>query len=160
MTPAELITRRLKARIEAAGATVPVVALLLEALDGEKLELPPSFIALSVHVAGQLEEPLPHYRFEAAAELVVAVDEDKGARLFKENHDALWRAFDDLARDDNCTALGDECDAPAEGGGDDARVFAVDGFQLNAATAPDFQDDQYGGVWTTSFAATVTGRAN
>lgn len=157
MTPAELITRKLKELIEDEGATVPVAALLLEALDGEKLELPPSFIALSVHVAGQLEEPLPHYRFEAAAELVVSVDEDKGARLFKENHDALWRTFDSLAREDNCTALGDENDELTEG---TAHVFAVDGFQLNAGNAPTFQDDGNGGSWTTSFAATITGRAN
>lgn len=157
MTPAELITRRLKAAIEAAGATVPVYSPLLEALEGVRLEVPSSGIAVNVHMAEQLEEPLPHYSFSATAALSVSLDDDKGGRLFKENHDALWAAFDRLCRGDNCAELGDEDDAPAGGG---ARVFAADGFQLGGGDSPGWQDDGNGGSWTVTFAATITGRAN
>ena len=154
MTPAELITRKLKARIEASGATLPVFSLLLEALAGEKQATPSSGIALNVHVSGQLEEPLPHYTFTVRAVLTVALDDDKGGSLFKENYDALWAAFDFLARGDNCAGLGDE--------GDDteAHIFAADGFELGEGDPPDYQEDDNGGSWTTSFAATITGRAN
>ena len=78
MTPAELITRKLKAAIEAAGATLPVYSLLLEALEGEKHETPSSGIAVNVHVSGQLAEPIPHYAFSLRAILTVALDDDKG----------------------------------------------------------------------------------
>ena len=156
MTPAELITRKLKAAIENAGATLPVQSLLLEALSGEKLETPSSFIALNVHVAGQNAEPLPLYSFSATVALTVALDDDKGGQLFKANYDTLWAVFDNLCRADNCAELGDEGDTLAEGA---SRVFAVDGFQLGEGSPPDFQDDENGGSWTTSFAATITGRA-
>ena len=154
MTPAELITRKLCAKLADAGATLPVVSLLLEALDGEKHAVPSSFIALNVHIAEQLEETLPHYRFEATATVVVAVDDDKGGAIFKANYDALWAVFDYLARGDNCAGLGDE--------GDDtpAHVFAVDGFELDEGDEPDYQQDENGGSFSTSFAATITGRAN
>lgn len=154
MTPAELITRRLKARIEASGATLPVYSLLLEALEGEKQETPSSGIALNVHIAAQLEEPLPHYSFSARAILTVALDDDKSGGLFKANYDALWAVFDHLARGDNCADLGDEADDTP------AHVFAVDGFQLENGDEPDFQQDENGGSFSTSFAATITGRAN
>lgn len=154
MTPAELITRKLKAAIESAGATLPVYSLLLEALEGEKQETPSSGIALNVHIAAQLEEPLPHYSFSARAILTVALDDDKSGGLFKANYDALWDVFDYLARGDNCAELGDEADDTP------AHVFAVDGFQLENGDEPDFQQDENGGSWTTSFAATITGRAN
>ena len=154
MTPAELITRRLKARIEASGATLPVFSLLLEALEGEKQETPSSGIALNVHIAEQLEEPLPHYSFSARAILTVALDDDKGGTVFKANYDALWAVFDYLARGDNCAVLGDEADDTP------AHVFAVDGFQLESGDEPDFQQDENGGSFSTSFAATITGRAN
>ncbi|MBR4353774.1 MAG: hypothetical protein IKP97_00555 [Kiritimatiellae bacterium] len=157
MTPAELITRKLKAQIESAGSTLPVHSLLLEALDGEKQETPSSGIALNVHISEQLEEPLPHYAFSARAILTVSLDDDKGGNLFLENYNALWAAFDNLARGDNCEALGDEADELAEGV---AHVFAVDGFQIVEGETPDFQTDENGGYWTTSFAATITGRAN
>lgn len=157
MTPAELITRKLKAAIENAGATLPVHSLLLEALDGEKQETPSSGIALNVHIAAQLEEPLPHYSFSVRAILTVALDDDKSGGLFKENYDAIWAVFDNLARNDNCTALGDENDELAEGA---AHVFAVDGFQLAEGDEPTYQQDENGGTFTTSFAATTTGRAN
>ena len=150
MTPAELITRKLKAAIEAAGATLPVYSLLLEALDGEKQETPSSGIALNVHIAGQQAEPLPLYSFSVRAILTVALDDDKGGAIFKANYDALWAAFDFLARGDNCVELGD---------GTPAHVFVVDGFQLEPGDEPDFQDDENGGSWTTVFAATITGRA-
>ena len=154
MTPAELITRKLKARIEASGATLPVFSLLLEALEGEKQETPSSGIALNVHIAEQLEEPLPHYSFSARAILTVALDDDKGGTVFKANYDALWAVFDYLARGDNCAVLGDEADDTP------AHVFAVDGFQLENGDEPDFQQDENGGSFSTSFAATITGRAN
>lgn len=154
MTPAELITRKLKAAIESAGATLPIYSLLLEALEGEKQETPSSGIALNVHIAAQLEEPLPHYSFSARAVLTVALDDDKGGAVFKANYDALWAVFDNLARGDNCTALGDEADDTP------AHVFAVDGFQLENGDEPDFQQDENGGSFSTSFAATITGRAN
>ena len=157
MTPAELITRKLKAAIEAAGATAPVYSLLLEAIAGEKQETPSSGIALNVHISGQLVEPLPQYTFRVGVILSVALDDDKSGHLFLENYDAIWAAFDNLARGDNCTALGDESDELAEGA---AHVFAADGFQLEEGNDPDFQEDENGGSWTTSFAATVTGRAN
>ena len=157
MTPAELITRKLKAAIKAAGATLPISSLLLEAIDGEKQATPSSGIALNVHISGQLEEPLPHYTFKANAILSVALDDDKGGHLFLKNYDAIWAAFDNLARGDNCTALGDESDEQAEGA---AHVFAADGFQLEEGDDPDFQEDENGGTFTTSFAATITGRAN
>lgn len=153
MTPAELITRKLKAAIESAGATLPVYSLLLEALEGEKYEAPSSGIALNVHIAAQLEEPLPHYSFSARAIMTVALDDDKSGGLFKAAYDTLWAVFDNLAREDNCAVLGDEDDGAA-------HVFAVDGFQLENGDEPDFQQDENGGTWTTSFAATITGRAN
>ena len=156
MTPAELITRKLKAAVESAGATLPIQSLLLEALDGEKQETPSSGIALNVHIAGQLEEPLPHYSFSVRAVLTVALDDDKGGRLFLENYEAIWAAFDFLAREDNCTELGDEGNTLEEGA---AHVFAVDGFQLNEGDEPDYEQNENGGTWTTSFAATITGRA-
>lgn len=156
MTPAELITRKLKAAIENAGATLPVHSLLLEALDGEKQETPSSGIALNVHISEQLEEPLPHYAFSARAILTVALDDDKSGGLFKANYDTLWAVFDNLARGDNCAALGDEDDELDDGA---AHVFAVDGFQLDEGDEPDFQQDENGGTFTTSFAATITGRA-
>ena len=156
MTPAELITRKLKQAIEAAGATLPVHSLLLEALDGEKQETPSSGIALNVHISEQLEEPLPHYAFSARAILTVALDDDKSGGLFKANYDTLWAVFDNLARGDNCAALGDEDDELDDGA---AHVFAVDGFQLDEGDEPDFQQDENGGTFTTSFAATITGRA-
>lgn len=154
MTPAELITRRLKVRIEASGATLPVYSLLLEALEGEKQETPSSGIALNVHIAAQLEEPLPHYSFSARAVLTVALDDDKGGAVFKANYDALWAVFDYLARGDNCAELGDEADDTP------AHVLTVDGFQLENGDEPDFQQDENGGSFSTSFAATITGRAN
>jgi len=171
MTPAEIITRKLKARIEESGATVPVVSLLLEALEGARHEAPSSFIALSVQIAAQLEEPLPHYRFDLAATLVTAIDDDKGGQLFKANHDALWTAFDYLARADNCEELGGDSSSgfgglPQETGGDSSSGFGglppflCDGLQLGAGVAPQFSDDEDGGSWTVTFSATVTGRAN
>jgi hypothetical protein len=50
--------------------------------------------------------------------------------------------------------LGDE--------GDDtpAHVFAVDGFELGEGDEPDYQQDENGGSFSTSFAATIMGRAN
>ena len=155
MTPAELITRKLKAAIEAAGATLPVYSLLLEALDGEKQATPSSGIALNVHIAGQQAEPLPLYSFALHVVLTVSIDDDKGGRLFKENYDTLWAVFDHLARADNCAELGDEGDADTP-----AHVFAVDGFQLSEGDEPDYQEDENGGSFSTSFAATITGRAN
>ena len=86
--------------------------------------------------------------------LTVSLDDDKGGNLFLENYNALWAAFDNLARGDNCVELGDEADDT------EARVFAVDGFQIVEGETPDFQTDENGGYWTTSFAATITGRAN
>ena len=157
MTPAELITRKLKAAIEAAGATIPVYSLLLEALDGERHETPSSGIGINVHISGQLEEPLPHYTFNAKIGLAVSVDDDKGGRLFVENYEAIWAVVDNLARGDNCAALGDEDDELEDGM---AHVFAVDGFQIADGDDPDFQTDENGGSWSTSFAATITGRAN
>jgi len=157
MTPAELITRKLKAAIENAGATLPVHSLLLEALEGEKQETPSSGIALNVHISDQLEEPLPHYAFSVRAILTVALDDDKSGGLFKENYDALWATFDNLARGDNCAALGDEDDELDDGA---AHVFAADGFQLGEGDEPDFQQDENGGTFSTTFAATITGRAN
>ena len=154
MTPAELITRKLKAAIESAGATVPVYSLLLEALAGEKHEAKSSGIAVNVHIAEQRAEPLPLYSFNATVVLTVSLDDDKGGSLFVENYNALWAAFDFLARGDNCVELGDEADDT------EAHVFAVDGFQLESGDEPDFQQDENGGSWTTTFAATITGRAN
>ena len=156
MTPAELMTRKLKAQIESAGATLHVYSLLLEALAGERQETPSSGIALNVHIAGQLEEPLPHYSFSVRAVLTVSLDDDKSGEIFKANYDTLWAVFDNLARNDNCVALGDEGDELAE---DAAHVFAVDGFQLGEGDEPDYQQDENGGSWSTSFAATITGRA-
>jgi hypothetical protein len=157
MTPAELITRKLKSAIEAAGATVPVYSLLLESLEGERHETPSSGIGVNVHISGQLDEPIPHYTFDVKAGLAVSIDDDKGGRLFKENYDALWAVFDTMARGDNCVALGDEADELDEGA---AHVFAVDGFQITSGSEPDYQQDENGGSWTTTFAATITGRAN
>ena len=157
MTPAELITRKLKARIEASGATLPVFSLLLEALAGEKHEAKSSGIGVNVHIAEQRAEPLPLYSFNATAILTVSLDDDKGGSLFVENYNALWAAFDFLARGDNCVELGDEADELAEGA---AHVFAVDGFQLGEGDPPDYEEDENGGTWTTTFAATISGRAN
>ena len=154
MTPAELITRKLKARIETSGATLPVFSLLLEALAGEKHEAKSSGIGVNVHIAEQRAEPLPLYSFNATVALTVSLDDDKGGAIFKANYDALWAVFDYLARGDNCAGLGDEGDDTS------AHVFAVDGFQLESGDEPDYLTDENGGTWTTSFAATITGRAN
>lgn len=153
MTPAELITRKLKAMIEEGGATIPVYSLLLEAIEGERHETPSSGIAVNVHIAEQRAEPLPLYSFNATVAMTVSLDDDKGGSLFVENYNALWAAFDFLARGDNCGELGDEADDT------EAHVFAVDGFQLGEGDPPDFADDENGGTWTTTFAATITGRA-
>ena len=153
MTPAELITRKLKARIESSGATLPVFSLLLEALAGEKHEAKSSGIAVNVHIAEQRSEPLPIYSFNATVAMTVSIDDDKGGNLFVENYNALWAAFDFLARGDNCVELGDETDSTP------AHIFAVDGFQLGEGAPPDFADDENGGTWITTFAATITGRA-
>lgn len=159
MTPAELITTRLKARIVAAGADIPVESLLLQALAGEKKSVASSGITLNVHISGQLHEPLPLYTFKVTARLVAAIDDDKTGDLFKRNYDALWAAFDFLARGDNCTELGDEDDTP-DGDTPVAHIFAVDGFQLADGDDPDYQADENGGTWVTTFTATLTGRAN
>lgn len=154
MSPAELITRRLKTRIENAGANVPVESLLLQALEGEKKSTASSGILLTVHISEQLEEPLPHYKFDIKARLVCSIDDDKSGETFRETYEALWHAFDFLARADNCEELGDENDETT------THVFAVDGFQLGAGDEPDYQEDDNGGTWTTTFSATLTGRAN
>ena len=159
MTPAELITTRLKARIVAAGADIPVESLLLQALAGEKKSVASSGITLNVHISGQLHEPLPLYTFKVTARLVAAIDDDKTGDLFKRNYDALWAAFDFLARGDNCTELGDEDDTP-DGDEPAPHIFAVDGFQLADGDEPDYQADENGGTWVTTFTATLTGRAN
>ena len=157
MTPAELITRKLKARIETSGATLPVFSLLLEALAGERHEAQSSGIGVNVHIAEQHAEPLPLYSFNATVTLTVSLDDDKGGSLFVENYNALWAAFDFLARGDNCVELGDEADELED---DLAHVFSVDGFQITDGDEPDYQTDENGGSWSTSFAATITGRAN
>ena len=154
MTPAELITRKLKAALETAGVSVPIQSLLLEALEGEKQDTPSSGVALNVHISGQVAEPLPLYTFTLRAILTVSIDDDKGGQLFRSNYEAIWAAFDTLARADNCAALGDEGDEV------ETHVFAVDGFQLTDGDEPDYQTDENGGSWSTSFAATITGRAN
>ena len=159
MTPAELITTRLKARIVASGADIPVQSLLLQALAGEKKSVASSGISLNVHISGQLEEPLPHYTFKVTARLVAAIDDDKTGDLFKRNYDALWAAFDFLARADNCTELGDEYDTP-DGDEPAPHIFSVDGFHLADGDEPDYQADENGGTWVTTFTATLTGRAN
>lgn len=146
MTPAELITRKLRDAIEAAGASVPVYSLLLEAMSGERHETPSSGIAINVHITGQLAEPLPLYTFGVSAILTCSIDDDKGGVLFKRNYNAIWAVFDRLARGDNCAEI---C-------GDG---FAADGFQLSEGDPPDFQEDENGGSWTVTFAATITGRA-
>lgn len=155
MTPAELITRKLQARIEQQGATVPVQSLLIQALAGEKKATASSGILVTVHISEQTEEALARYKFDVSARLVSSIDDDKSGTLFKENYDALWAAFDYLARADNCLELGDdEDDETAE------RVFFVDGFQLGGGDSPDYQDDDNGGSWFATFTATLTGRAN
>ena len=160
MSPAELITRRLKTRIETAGANLPVESLLLQALEGEKKSTASSGILLTVNISEQLEEPLPHYKFDIKARLVCSIDDDKSGETFRENYEALWAAFDFLARADNCEELGDENDEYDDNGIPVQHVFAVDGFQLGAGDEPDYQEDDNGGTWTTTFSATLTGRAN
>ena len=154
MTPAELITRKMKAALEASGVTLPVDSLLLEALAGEKHASKASSIVLNVHVAEQLHEPLPMYSFSAIVALTVSLDDDKGGGLFVENYDAIWAELKRLSLSDNCTALGDEGDET------ETHIFAVDGFQLGEGDPPDFAEDENGGTWTTTFAATITGRAS
>lgn len=156
MTPAEIITRKLKARIEASGATVPVVSLLLEALEGARHEAPSSGIGLNVHLEKQLAEPLPLYQFDVTAILTVSIDDDKGGQLFKTNHDAIWTAFDYLARADHCEELGGDSSSGSGG----LPPFFCDGFQMDEGEPPQFADDSNGGSWTVTFSATVTGRAN
>ncbi len=153
MTPAELITRKLKSVIESNGATAQVYSLLIEALEGKPHVSPSSGIAINCHVSAQTAEPLPLYTFDLSVALSVALDDDKSGSLFVENYNALWTTFDYLCRADNCTALGDEDDDV------DEHVFAVDGFQLDKGDDPDYQSDANGGSWTCSFAATITGRA-
>lgn len=155
MTPAELITTKLKAHIENFGATIPVQSLLLQAIAGEMKSVASSGIALNVHIAGQLEEPLPHYQLAVTVRLVVSIDDDKTGDLFKKNYDALWDALKFLSVDDNCVSLGDEDEATGA-----FDCFAVDGLQLTGGDEPDYQADENGGTWVTTFTATLTGRAN
>lgn len=154
MTPAELITRRLMARLEAAGVSVPVQSLLIQAIEGEKKSVASSGVLVNCHISEQIAEPLPNYKFDVSARLVVSIDDDKGGDLFAENYAAIWAAFDYLARGDNCATLGDEGEDPT------TFTFGVDGFQLGGGDEPDYQEDENGGTWTTSFTATLTGRAN
>ena len=147
MTPPELLARNVAGTILAAGATVPVYSLLLSALAGEKFESPSSGIAVNVHISGQHAEPLPIYTFTVSATLSAAVDDDKDGRLFKHNHDILWRVFDRLARGDTCREIG------ALG------VFEVDGLQFLESDPPDFSEDDNGGSFNITFAVQVTGRA-
>lgn len=151
MTPAELITQKLYARLNACGVTLPIDSLLLDALAGEKRSVEASNIGINVHISNQLAEPLPQYQFSATIILTVAVDDDKGGSLFGDNYAAIWNAIDFLARGDNCTELGDE--------GEGNPVFCVDGFSIDSGDDPDYQEDENGGSWTTSFKATITGRA-
>lgn len=153
MTPAELITRKLMAALPGHGANVQTVSLLVEALEGARHEAPSSGINISVHVTGQLHEPLPQYTFTVTAVLVVSLDDDKGGALFVDNYNALWSCFDHFARGSNCTALGDEDDDV------ETHIFAVDGFQLTESSEPEFADDENGGSWSASISATITGRA-
>lgn len=153
MTPAELITRRIMERLAKSGVALPVQSLLVEALEGERKSVAASGVIVSCHVSGQLEEPLPHYTFDAKVRLVVAIDEDKGGSTFAGEYAAVWDAMHYLATADHCTELGDEADET------DAHVFAVDGFQLTGGDEPDYQDDENGGAWTVAFSATLTGRA-
>lgn len=159
MTPAELITRRLSARILTAGVSLPVQSLLIQALEGEKKSVASSGVLISVSNPKQLTEPLTNYEFDVSARLVVAIDDDKSGLLFAENYNAMFAAMHHLAAGDNCTELGDEDDVPAEGE-TITHVFACDGFQLNGGNEPDYEEDNNGGTWTTSFTATLTGRAN
>ena len=141
MTPAEIITRRLKSAIEAAGATVPVRSALISALEGGRLDAPSSLIWLRVHVSNQRSEPLPHYDFAVAAGLSVAVDDDRDGSLFAANYAALWSALDSLAREDACSVLGDADDQDVEN-----PVFSADGFRLTGGDPPEFQEDAAGGA--------------
>lgn len=159
MTPAELITRRLISRLATSGATVPIQALLIQALEGEKKTVNSSGFVVTVHIAEQLNEPLPTYVFDVTIRLVVSIDDDKSGALFRENYDAAWAAVDYFARGDNCVELGDEFDT-AEFGVDVQHVFAVDGFKLTGGDDPDYAEDENGGNWAFSFTATITGRAN
>ena len=153
MTPSELMTRRIKAQLEAAGSTIPVYSILLAALVGEKLETPSSGIAINVHPEEQLEEPLPHFTFKASVILTVSIDDDKEGLLFAQNYEAIWNAVAYLATGDNCIELGDENDEQGD------HVFAVDGFRLSGGDDPDFQEDDNGGSFSASFEATITGRS-
>ena len=161
MTPAELISRRLMARLEAAGVSVPVQSLLIQALAGETKSVASSGVLVNCHISEQIAEPLPNYKFDVIVRLVVSIDDDKNGELFAENYAAIWAAFDYLAREDNCEELGDENDhAENDDAPEPQHVFAVDGFQLGGGDEPDYQEDENGGTWTTSFTATLTGRAN
>lgn len=148
MTPAELLTRNIKTRIESTGAGLPIHSLLISALEGQKAETPSSGIAINVHIADQLTESLPQYVFTATVILTVSIDDDKEGILFARNYEAIWNALDFLARKDNCLELGDD------------SVFAVDGFKLSGGGDPDYQEDENAGSFTTSFEATITGRSN
>lgn len=154
MTPAELITRKLRERIIGRGANIPVYSLLLAALTGERQETPSSGIAVNVHISEQKDEALPNYVFTAVVVLTVSIDDDKEGIVFARNYEAIWNALDFLARGDNCVELGDENDRVEN------HVFAVDGFQLSGGDDPDYQEDENGGSFTTSFEATITGRSN
>lgn len=149
MTPQQLITENFVSALEDASPGVPAVSLLMDALEGTRSETPSSFIAVSVDGASQLHESVPVYRMDLSAELVVAVDDDKGASLFRRAYESLWRVFDSLARADNCVGLGDAGEA----------VFAVDGFQLSSVSAPSFSESGDSGYWSCTFTASVTGRA-
>lgn len=154
MTPSELITRRMESRLKATGVDLPIYSLLLAALKGERQETPSSGIAVNVHISGQNGETLPHYVFKLVVVLTVSIDDDKEGILFARNYEAVWNALDFLARGDNCVELGDENESVEN------HVFAVDGFQLSDGDDPDFQEDENGGSFTTSFEATITGRSN
>lgn len=153
MTPAELITRKLMEKFKAV-ATLPVESLLVEALEGDAHRAQNSGILVTVHVEAQKFEARREYEFSLSVRLAVAIDDDKSGHLFRENYEAIWSVLDYLADGDNCSEIGSKEDEDNAAGD-----FFVDGFLLGGGNEPDFAEDDNGGTWTTTFTATLTGRA-
>lgn len=144
MTPHEILTRNIKAALETHGVNIPCESLLIEALEGKRVEAKSSGVILSAALTEQTYEPLPIFRFEVSAAIHCALDDDKTGTLFRDNFTAVFDAFHSLSLGDDCAALGND-------------DFRVDGFQFAGSDEPSFEEDEFGGSWTAVFRASVAG---
>ncbi len=148
MTPQQHIAECLKNALESGGVDVPVQSLLLSALGGEAFESADSSVVISVALDEQPTANIPRYHFTVNAALVMAVDDDKTSRRFKENYNAVFAVFDSLISRWNASGLfnADGRDCP----------FMVETFKVANIGEPSFSENDMGGEWSAEFSATLT----